>query len=158
MMSVALDIGSRFRITTSAAKLGCAYDKYNDKIKYPYINFLPFTAPSKAAQQYDAERYRLFTPTNTFDIEAFRKSSTIADTLYPIHDTKNCRSIKQKINGVDCVWIQYKGSNINNGIIVQMHGGGYCLATHIKLFAQSELLSRQTGMVCLCINYSKAPE
>eukprot|EP01083_Nonionella_stella_P241190 842437_1 len=132
---MATEMNAAFRISTSAAKHGCEYDKYNDKNKYPYINFLPFTCPSQAAQQYDTEKYELFAPTNIFDIEAARKSLTIRDARFPIQDTKNCRSIKEKINGIDCDWIEYKGSNINNGIILQLHGGGYCLSTHIKLFA-----------------------
>eukprot|EP01084_Bolivina_argentea_P003492 6566_1 len=80
------------------------------------------------------------------------------DKNYPIQDPNNCTSRKEIINGITCHWIKYKGSNINNGIILQLHGGGYILCSDIKLFAQSELLSKLTGFVCLCIDYSLAPE
>ena len=149
---------STFRITTEIAKQGCQYDKYNDKSKYPYINFLPFTAPSVQAQNIDNKLIESFLPINSFDLQAFRKFCTTDDVNNPIKDTTNCQSIKERINGINCDWIKYKGSSISNGVILQLHGGAFTLSSHIKLFAQSELLSKLTGMVCLCIDYSKAPE
>ena len=149
---------SSFRVSTSQAKEGCEYDKYQDHIKYPYVNFLPFTAPSAEAKAFDTEVADAFIGGDKMDIQGTRKRVTVSDTDYPIQDTKRCKATRERINGVSCDWIEYEGSDIRNGVIINLHGGGYVLCSHIKLFAQSELMSKQTGMVCLCVDYSLAPE
>lgn len=148
----------QFRLTVEMAKYGCQYEKYSDKSKYPYLNFLPFTAPSQEAQKYDITKQNRGLDCNNFDLHKWRTSCTTSDKLFPIEDKLNCASKREKINGITCDWIEYAGSSLKNGVIIQLHSGGFTLSSHIKLFAQSELLSKLTGMVCLCVDYSLAPE
>eukprot|EP00483_Globobulimina_turgida_P012837 UN12861 len=54
--------------------------------------------------------------------------------------------------------IRYLGSNLKNGAIITVHGGGYCFLDAKINFELAELLSKLTGCIVFCLNYKLCPE
>ena len=143
--------------------------EYRNKAKYPYINILPTTKPSNEFIQFDKEMVK---GKQDF-IEAYKYSNkplfTNVDELLNIskpfimnNDINNkncCKCIEYKeIPNIKCYWIEYQGANIANGVILVFHGAAYVIPEANWVFAECELLSKLTGMVCIAVEYKKAPK
>eukprot|EP01084_Bolivina_argentea_P176446 305350_1 len=165
------------RITDDMLKKACDFQYIAQK--YPFIRILPKTHPSKRGRKIDAFFYKQKmmmiqfaksqqnkkkknkkkkTPTKRFDFLKFIRDQQDKQTkILSIQDPNNCSLQKCNINGINCEWIKYKGSSIQNGIILVIHGGGYIMGSTLHKHRQSELMSKLTGCACLLINYSLAP-
>ena len=76
-----------------------------------------------------------------------------------IDDPSACKSSKFTIDSNTTVYkIEYEGSNIKNGAIIECHGGGYCSFPAPIHFAFAELLSKLTGCVIFLLDYKLCPE
>eukprot|EP01084_Bolivina_argentea_P191486 328915_1 len=162
------EIDDSMRITPEILNKCIDLKEYRDKNKYPYINVLPTTIPSKEYRIFEntlIKNKRIFLndykKTNKFP---FSNVSELKDLFKPImasnpiRDKNNCKCIEYKgVNGVKCHWIEYLGSNISNGVILVFHGAAYVMEENWT-FAECELLSQLTGMICIAVSYKKAPK
>eukprot|EP01084_Bolivina_argentea_P163380 284235_1 len=125
--------------------------------------------PSKEACELDAQYYKgwqkwkqSYNPNqehkpNSEKLKQLRvPSRSIA--LYDIANPQNCSTSKETIDNIPCYWIKYKGSNIENGIIIILHGGGYVKNSATVSFAEGEYMSKLTGCHVLSVDYSLCPE
>merc|ERR1712228_212870 len=91
-------------------------------------------------------------------LKLMREQQKRQESMMKVRYPTICTIQQCKINGIDCEWLKYKGSDISNGIIMIIHGGAYIMGSSAHKHRQSEFLSKSTGCVCLLINYSLAPE
>ncbi len=143
----------------------CDIKEYSNKEKYSYIRYLPFTIPSQEFIESDSmalankeKALQQIGNNKTPSLHEFRELSKYFDVICAIHHPLNCATQQETICNVQCHWIRYKGSDIKNGVVFMLHGGGFIMGTAKQTFIESELISKVTGCVCLAITYSLAPE
>ena len=151
----------------------CNPNKYSDVAKYPYINYLPFTTPSKKYIQFIKKHIAPKKPHNDRPtrLSLVRQvwAESNLDKLCGIKDEDNCKCSQLSINSIDddnstdsttitVYRIEYNGSNLDNGVIIEVHGGGYCVGSAKWHFNYAELLSKLTGCIIFLLEYKLAPE
>ena len=152
-----------FWITDNDLRDACDYIEYGNKIKYPYIKYMARTLPSIEFRKFwfKRQKNRRIPPQNLKhcdELNNIRKRTKNYLSFIPIKNKNSFNIRKEIICNIECEWISYKNSSINNGILIGLHGGGYVFGNTTSQYALSELLSKITGCHCLLINYSLAPE
>eukprot|EP01084_Bolivina_argentea_P039999 73903_1 len=135
------------------------------KLKLHYINYLPSTRPSNKYMEFekslDDVKRKGFNEKKT--IGDVRKYFEMFNEAGAIKDKINCKlcSFKIKFENNDDITIHkitYKGANINNGAIIEVHGGGYVMLGSRKNFRFCEIISKLTGCVVFALDYKLSPE
>eukprot|EP00483_Globobulimina_turgida_P012781 UN12805 len=154
-----------FPLSKDKIEAVCDPKKYGNKHNFPYINYLPFTKPSKEYIEFAKEMLpnRVNWQTQYRDIKDFR---AVWDefNVSNINDPNSCTVSEFNINNkfdnntVNGHVISYSGSSINNGVIIMAHGGCYCILSDRFYFGFAELVSKLTGCVVYTLNYKLAPQ
>ena len=69
-------------------------------------------------------------------------------------DSKLCSTLKD----LTYYRVSYRGSNIQNGIVIMCHGGGYGTKSPLRNFSFAELVSKITGYIVMILDYKLSPE
>eukprot|EP01084_Bolivina_argentea_P150751 263235_1 len=155
----------KFPLTKSIVESVCNPKEYGNKIKYPFINYLPFTAPSNAYINFAIQRPLISSP-NPRTINQFRKNMEAMnlEAIGAIKDKSKCTLeelfIPDKItnNIIHAYCMKHKHASIKNGVIIECHGGGYILFNSSIRFHFAEIISKLTKCVVILLDYKLAPE
>eukprot|EP01084_Bolivina_argentea_P039997 73901_1 len=143
------------------------FESLKNTSKYPYVTCLPYTQPSPKYIKFKKNIKTLQSNwnqnKNIHDVRKYFASLKLEESGN-IKDANNCKISHFKINYnnkntlINVHKIEYHGSNINNGVIIEVHGGGYCVLSSRKNFGFAETLSKLTGCIIFLLDYKLAPE
>ena len=160
------------RLTRRDVEKACDPKEYGDKSKYPYINYLPFTKISDRAQEYDTFMNNGKQNPPPKPLTMYQTRQAMLDSGFEakndINEPNSTLIIKKSINvnskicsdltNINYYRVSYRGASIKNGIIIMVHGGGYCTKSPLRTFSFAEAVSKITGCIMMCLNYKLSPE
>ena len=145
------------RLTRAALKYSIDIAGYNDKSKYPFINYQPITQLSEQALEVDSNtKYNVMPQLAKInDLKEYRTTRAASRSDLVSNDQCVVENIKIN-NSVKCVKIAYNGCSIDNGVIIAMHGGGF--ASGSAALDHYQCVSKYSGCVVISVDYTLVPE
>eukprot|EP01084_Bolivina_argentea_P091354 164454_1 len=161
------------RLKRADIEKACNPSEYGNKSKYPYINYaFPGIISSDRAEEYDEYMfnnkcnappkprtiYQLRQGMLQSGFEAKNNINEPNQTNVSKHTINIHSNLIKNLRNITYYKLSYNKANIKNGVVILVHGGGYCTKSPLRNLSFAELISKLTGYVCLVLNYKLSPE